>query len=60
MTLPEKRGGVTMFPYTMTLTLLRAWVYGATLEQLEEARSEMSGKKRALILRELKRREANA
>ena len=49
-----------MFPYTMTLTLLHVWVYGATLEQLEEARSEMSGKKRALILRELKRREANS
>ena len=51
---------MTMFPYTMTLTLLRAWVYGATLEQLEEARSEMSGKKLALIVRELKRREANS
>ena len=58
MTLPEKRGGVTMFPYTMTLTLLHVWVYGATLEQLEEARSQMRGKKLALIVRELKRREA--
>ncbi len=42
----------------MTLSDFKAWCYDASLEDLEAARSRMKGKYLAVIVCELKRREA--
>ena len=42
----------------MTLLDFRAWCYDATLEELEMARDQRKGKYLAVIVCELKRREA--